>query len=485
MFQKFNNDSLMSRFIKQLLATTWIPLLDYIKEGDTMIKGCHYIYKDRVLECTSTGAFLGSRWSVLHPRTDLYPDKDLWVGVSFLENTPESEKAETYRELEELLKGRSIASFKVVSTTHESSRYQYNYKYQSNVHGYDTLTHEHLGNYLRYLRDEKHIDLMPYYNCYSGHEIKGIMLNPLEEDIIHPDTTLFPSIMHYPGMYTYTTPRKKYTLKDSKDFRVIAVPIKFNRTYTVALESYCTFYTGAVICNEFGMLRYDSEGTDKYYTDLLGEHVWSVRGPTQFRRPFTIRVDTQLKELYDRQDCLYFLIQLPKSNQLPVVVLEGEYINEGNVIQSAESFTKIYNTRPSLLSHDVFITNTSYAFSSRLVEYLLLNVIDSSTETHNSIKDIQEALSNVDNLFARVLSSKKIIRGVWTDDIRDSVYRLLSNGLKTIHPAKTIETVKSIDEYGNTIETIQEATRTNINSYDHDGNINKDIEYLLNESGVY
>ncbi len=501
MFQKFNTDTLMSRFIKQLLATTWIPLLDYIQEGDIMIAGCQYIYKDRILECTSTGVFIVSNWGVLHPRNNLYPADDLWVGIDFLKDADASakEKLNMYQELEEVLNGRSIAGFKIVSTTHESSQHICNYKYSSPVHWYDTLTHVHLGNYLRYLRDEKQIDLMPYYNCYSGYEIRGVMLNPLEEDVIHPEEALFPSNDIYPGMYMYTYPNIKYSLRNSDDYRIVAVPIKFNRTYTVAIESSCTFYTGAVICNEFGMLR-KSRGRFKYYTDMLGDHIWSVRAPSQFKRPFTIRVNTEYKssdynaitltdaeqkELYDRQDCLYFIIQLPKSNQSPIVVLEGEYGMEGSPIQSAEGSSKISSTKPSLLSQELFATNNSYAFSSRLVEYLLQNVIDYSTETSGSIRAIQDALSTIDNTYASALASRKIIRGAWTKDIKEAVYRLLDTDLKTIHPTKTIEIVKSVDEEGKTVETIQEAQKTNINPYDHDGNVNKDIEYLLYEKGVY
>ena len=51
-----------------------------------------------------------------------------------------------------------------VPYTPNKSVFNYSKNYIGNSKYYDTATHEYLGDYLRYYRDSKHIDLMPLYN---------------------------------------------------------------------------------------------------------------------------------------------------------------------------------------------------------------------------------------------------------------------------------------------------------------------------------
>ena len=73
---------------------------------------------------------------------------------------------------------------------------------------YSNDMHEYLGNYLRFLRDYKHINLMSLYNCFSN---TTIAINSSDD------------------RYNY-----------------FAVPVKFNQVYTIGIDSrvpiqiYCT-----------------------------------------------------------------------------------------------------------------------------------------------------------------------------------------------------------------------------------------------------
>lgn len=78
MFQKFFTNTIESKFIKQLLATTPLPIYRTIKYGDFMLKDCYYIYLDSIIKCTTTGYFTGDRALVIGAEKPVVSD-DLLV----------------------------------------------------------------------------------------------------------------------------------------------------------------------------------------------------------------------------------------------------------------------------------------------------------------------------------------------------------------------------------------------------------------------
>ena len=80
-----------------------------------------------------------------------------------------------------------------------------NLKITNNI--YDSYTHKYLGDYLRFIRDYKGVNLMQLYNCFSNEY-------PEYCDI---------------SEFNFNTSDKSYT--------ITAIPVRNNQTYTIALNS--------------------------------------------------------------------------------------------------------------------------------------------------------------------------------------------------------------------------------------------------------
>lgn len=137
--QKFNKISQYSNVIKNLLASTYLPLVRSVREGDYICAGRLYVFRCEVIKCNSSG-YIGSG--------------------KFLSNLP-------------LASWDRIQEFHFGDTDGKLST-----NYISNAEGYDYKTHERFGQYLRNLRDMYGLNLLSLYNCFSN--------QPLENHIIEP-----------------------------------------------------------------------------------------------------------------------------------------------------------------------------------------------------------------------------------------------------------------------------------------------------------
>lgn len=63
------------------------------------------------------------------------------------------------------------------------------------------------------IRDVKGIDLMHLYNCFNYNMVSNLSFEKI-------------------GKHQY-----QIESKTNKDYKVIAIPIKFNKTYTIAIDS--------------------------------------------------------------------------------------------------------------------------------------------------------------------------------------------------------------------------------------------------------
>ena len=172
MFQEFNKVTTTSNFIKNLLISTYLPLIRTVRDFDYIIKDRLYVYKCEIIKCTKSGYLLTG-----------------YKNVKF-----DGDRA-AYRVVTEYYFGER--NDKLCTN------------YISNSEGYDSITHERLGKYLRSLRDMYDLNLMPLYNCFSNQILQA---------------------------HHITSARVEKTATDYNT-KIYKVPIRFNTDYTICMEN--------------------------------------------------------------------------------------------------------------------------------------------------------------------------------------------------------------------------------------------------------
>lgn len=464
MFQRFHENTQVSRFVKHLLSSEAIPLLQTIVDGMPLIEGCKYLLDDYPVVCKTSG-FYGDT-AVVEP-----------LSLSNITYT----------------------------------------NFNSKVGWYDDLTHKQLGDYLRYLRDKRSIDLMKYYNCYNSTELTDVYLNtadigPLvcsDDHTLDSDGTRINKVevrdgsdepVIYCGVLRKYDSTTTYRFGSLPGYKVVAVPVKFDTTYTVAVEAHNVVSVRGIIYNSNnGMIEeYDPDVATKksekvYYSDYLS-HTCATLPFAKFKEPFTYRIELASdtvnlplavkQALYMRQKDLYLVLQVPSDSSSSIVVLEGDYTNngkfevtQGSVVFDIDPTTgKVIDSRKLHPLYDTdtipedkcsvkyvdnlsllyYNTGVSYAFSDRLIEYLLLNVVTPLETLSTNVSRVQLSLRRLYPSYNSKLLKKEARYGVWDDSIPKYVRSYISeNRNKLTGP------------------------------FDHDGHINKDVEELLSANGVY
>lgn len=419
MFQKFFEDTLISRFIKRLLRSTNIPLLHFIYEDSEILEGCLYIYKNYVIECVQSGRFYINPEEALYPGDQIYPLSFLYPSIY---KKIENENGEViYRPQGNY----EVGKYKVIKYYDEEDS-QIHYNFHSKFMYYDSETHFHLGEYLRYIRDRKNLNLLPYYNCFSNKSINRVHL-----------------VTNSNG--------RTFEISKNDNYKLYAVPVKFGQKYTVAIDSDTPVQIRTMVYNDDAgciLKNVQSKDSEKeYYSDDTDDYEFLPT--TCFTKPFLkyIRSATS-KDLYAQEKNLYLIIQVSKDNKSALTVLEGDHTKSWNkIISNVEKYSEGYDSYKNLsLLH--FNSHTSFAFSDRLIEYLLLNVIDHTEEIDDNIEYLQDLISKADK------NSQFAYKGIWTPEIRSRLSSIEDEVLK------------------------QRLIR------DLDGYLNKDLENILSK-GVY
>jgi hypothetical protein len=227
----------------------------------------------------------------------------------------------------------------------------------------------------------------------------------------------------------------------------------------------------------------DSKSTERYLSDKL-ETSFVAKSKTDFNSPFIYTVSHSDESLLLHQKNLYLLIQLPKDNDSSIVVLEGDYTDYRHhmviktvgddliwsddaqsaivVKEGVGSESKVDRFFPdiSLLQFNCL---SSFAFSDRLIEYLLLSAIHPDDELYMNVARVQQALINIDEKYkfttgeykygyADYIRVRGATLGVWDDKLTEVLRLFIEDSREkyslrdmSIHVNKDIEKILAVE----------------------------------------
>lgn len=272
--------------------------------------------------------------------------------------------------------------------------YEYNKKVPNltrnliiNSSNYDIYTHTYLGDYLRFIRDYRHLDLMPLYNCFNTERPIGLNFSGAISSI-NPNYT-------EDAVNTYSIDT------DDTLYNYYIVPVKFDETYTIAIDSDVPYDICCII--------YTGDNVLDIAKTLVSNTLTKIQG-SSFSRPYTFDttmpadatvgfVSKNSRRYQDYENNLRLLIKLPKKVNSSIVVLEGNYSGScssymGQIAASAKYSDEakldgmVATTSLSLLSVN---DGESYPFADRLVEYLSFNAI-------SHLEDISDNVARIQNI---------------------------------------------------------------------------------------
>ena len=415
MLQRFFNDIIEYRFIKDLLSESNVPNLPCVSVGDWIIQDCDYVYNNHIIHCNVSG-FLEHP-----PVSDLTP---LIVGTRI--DRRYNRETDTYEDViltcgDDVVCGRytGTGEFDYIADLLDSRLTTQNFsRYMSPANYYDSYTHKMLGKYLSYLKSTYDINLFPFYNCFNYLQATDFYIDPNTKKIVKGKTA---------------------------DYKVFLVPVRFNRYYTVAIDSTVPIMLKAVVWNGKDLVKINPNNIStiaQNLTDELSDDV-QVVNRTRFTEPFTWSITTNSPLLQSFVDDLYLALQVPTTNDSFILLLDVHYTLTANVKYDSEKIIEqpnfiLNSTFRSKLSLLQLNSRVTYAYSSRLIEYLLLNVICSSDE-------ITENIQAVIKDFLHTKSAKSDTE--FTSRLREIIYKKSIDKLSSNHLDLNGFVDKSVEYY--------------------------------------
>lgn len=282
---------------------------------------------------------------------------------------------------------------------------------------YDRETHRYLGKYLRFLRDQKHVDLMSMYNCFDGETFSKNITITIGND-------------------------KEIVFKNDDNYIVYQIPITLNSLNLkmfdgreiqlgVYIDANDTYVEGSTkkSCRDFVLEKtYKTMRTTSIFKyDALVTLLQSLKDPTSIKKDFIL----------NNVDKMYLLVKVLKSDLKSIVILEDskkyEYVDSKSVWHGQEPSTTARGyyklpVFPQLFSNENLDNN--YLLADRLVEYLTENVICPLSNMH----DINRFHAVVDENPTKLpIKSIDRIYGYWTKSDTDNVIYLMQTNQDYIY----------------------------------------------------
>ena len=368
--QQFYTNTIESKFIKDLIATTPLPTIDTLYKGKWIVPGCYYITDCNIVKAnhiTDDEAFQFDPDNFSSQLTIISPYK-------------------------------FDSSYPGLTST-----------YSSINDGYDSKTHYYLGNYLRCIRDLHDINLMPFYNCYNGEYVTDIFINT---------STTTTKAVDDSGNETEVTTINHNIIQSDPNVRgkkVISIPVKFGETYSIFID--CSTQV-EIMCGFYGNKGYISP-TQTPAVEIKTENKYASLRYTSFRDGFTYTTPKPEKSTHPYTRFFRMFIQLPLNTESSIVVLEGDYTTKDTA--AIDKFPTKARQNQTLLS-DLSLTQiagtVSYAFSDRLIEYLTYNVITSEETITQNISRVQQYASSLIN--AKLNHTEPFNMSLSTPDVWDT-----------------------------------------------------------------
>lgn len=437
MYTKFYDNTLTTKFIKELVAKTNVPFINTWKPGDFAIRGNLYLARDAIWECQHTG--------LPNSIDDI---------CSFGNNSPHVSENYTNDELRFFKR--------VCPYVFGEEYYGITGRYESKILGYDNTTHFYLGQYLRMMRDMFNLDMMPFYNCFGGEYLADVDFD--------------------------SNGNVQHLISQNSGYKILSVPVRFGQTYMISIDSETPIECVCAIYGSKGLLKELTDNlNDVEGSESNGHNTYNKYQRMQFQHPVfytTISWHQLYSQLDDNEkvinDLTYdqrlgqferylrLLIKIPKSNSSSVVVIEGDYgvvdgilesentpsvtwsnqylqgltVNSKTVtgdwirpeiIEADENNKQISNKIPPLLSPLSLLQindGNIYAFSDRLIEYLTQNVINHLDTFGKNVERIQQySKSNINKLKNGTIYSGAVVPGVWDEDLQQYLFELSKNSL--------------------------------------------------------